>query len=271
MFAVATRYHLKCYTLPKSIMTSTYYYSLDHLREVVEEVTMLGWKMPDIVKLSIFMIKAPPELGSKCTSTNGKLCMITAVAFADLREQGIEALQVLETGTVTKKCLLKNLYEASNFDKLSDNAGSSWPENHRNLCENQCSKAKPVDILMALRDKFIDAPSPKSVIVFCQSTGQHNLLEARPEVAFSMDGQSYGGIWSIWENAEDDIINTKWHEQAMAILKLFTSFHYIGETDIVQDHSRITHSYTPAKWQKLEKIRAKYEPDGLFFGYVGGT
>jgi hypothetical protein len=270
MFAVATRYHLKCYPLPKSMMTSTYYYSLDDLSDVVNEVTMLGWQMPSIIELSIFLINAPPELVDRCQSTNGKLCMITAVAFADTKEQGIAALQQLETGNMVQKCLSKNINEPSNFEKLSAISGITWPERHRNLCENQSSKANPVDILMALRDKFIAAPSPKSVIVFCQSTGQHPLLESKPELSLSMEGQSYGGIWSIWEKPEDDVVNMKWHDEAAAILKPFTNKHYIGETDIVQDASRIKNSFTEDKWKKLEEVRAKYDPDGLFFGYTGG-
>lgn len=55
MFAVATRFHLKCYPLPKAITSSTYFYSLKDLKEVVEEVTALGRKMPDFVELSIFL------------------------------------------------------------------------------------------------------------------------------------------------------------------------------------------------------------------------
>ncbi|WP_454781858.1 FAD-binding oxidoreductase [Legionella sp. WA2022007384] len=270
MFAVATRFHLKCYPLPKTIMTSNYYYSLDQLKEVVEEVTTLGWTMPRCVELSIFLIQAPSELIDQCKTTNEKVCMITAVAFAHNQKEGLDALKILEQGSMAKKCLAKKLNEPSSFESLSEISGITWPEHHRNLCENQCSKAKPVDILMALRDKIIDAPSRKSVIVFCQSTGQHNLLEAHTEVALSMEGQSYGGCWAIWEKPEDDAANIKWQNEVCAILKKFTNTHYIGETDIVQDPTRIQNSYTSAKWKKLEKIRAKYDPQGLFFGYLGG-
>lgn len=270
MFAIATRFHLKCYPLPKAITTSTYFYSLDHLREVVDEVTELGWKMPRIVELSIFLIKAPPELADQCKSTNGKLCMVSAVAFAHTQDEAKAALAVLENGTAVKKSLAKTLNEPSSFEKLSYVSGITWPERHRNLCENQCSKAKPSNILMALRNKIIDAPSLKSVIVFCQSTGQHNLLEMHEDIALSMDAQSYGGSWAIWEKPEDDAANIQWQNETAAIIKSFTSTHYIGETDIVQDSGRVQGSYTPEKWQKLEKIRAKYDPEGLFFGYLGG-
>ncbi len=270
MFAVATRYHLACYPLPKSIMTSTYYYSLDHLSEVVNEVTKLGWEMPSIVELSLFLIQAPPELINKCKSTNGKLCMITAVAFANTKEEGTAALSLLETGKMVQKCLAKNINEPSDFEKLSDISGVAWPEQHRNLCENQCSKANPVDIVMAMRDKIIDAPSSQSVIVFCQSTGQHNLINSNPDIALSMEGQSYGGIWSIWKEAKDDANNIKWHNETMSILQPFTYLHYIGETDIVQDPSRVKQSYTPEKWKRLEEIREKYDPDHLFSGFFDG-
>jgi len=164
----------------------------------------------------------------------------------------------------------KKLNEASNFEKLSEVSGITWPEHHRNLCENQCSQKNPVDILMALRDKIIDAPSAKSVIVFCQSTGQHNLVQTRSDIAFSMEGQSYGGSWAIWEKSEDDAANIKWQNEVIAIIKPFTSTHYIGETDIVQNKTRIKNSYTADKWDRLEKIRAKYDPEGLFFGFFGG-
>jgi FAD/FMN-containing dehydrogenase len=271
MFAVATRFHLKCYPLPKAITSSTYYYSLRDLREAVDEVVALGRKMPDMVELSIFLIKAPPHLADKCREHNGKLCMVAAVAFGMSREESETALAILETGALAKKSLAKSLYEPSSFEALSIASGETWPENHRNLCENQCSRAKPSDMLMALRDKIVAAPSAKSVIVFCQSTGPRNLLEPHPEVALSMDATSYGGSWAIWEKEEDDGANLKWQDEVIEILKSFTTQHYIGETDIVQDPSRVQASYSADKWKRLEQVRAQYDPQGLFFGYLGGT
>lgn len=271
MFAVATRFHLKCYPLPKAITTSTYFYSLTDLKEVADEVVALGRQMPDNVELSIFLIKAPAALADKCKDHNGKLCMITAVAFGMTQDESEAALAPLERGTMVKRALSKTLNERSGFDKLAAVSGETWPENHRNLCENQCSKAKPSDMLVALRDKFVEAPSAKSVIVFCQSTGPKNLLEPHPNVALSMDATSYGGSWAIWEKEEDDAANRKWQDEVIAIMKPFTSQHYIGETDIVQDPARVQESYSAEKWKRMEEVRAKYDPHGVFFGFLGGT
>ncbi len=271
MFAVATRFHLKCYSLPKAITSSTYFYSLKDLKEVIEEITEQGRKMPDIVELSFFLTKAPPQLTDQCKEYNGKCCMIAAVAFGHTKEESESALAILEGGSVVKKVLSKSVNEPTDFAKLSDISGAAWPENHRNLCENQCSKAKPVDMLMALRDKIVDAPSPKSVICFVQSTGPKNILEPNPNVSLSMDASSYGGSWAIWENEADDAANRKWQEEVVAIIKPFTSQHYIGETDFVEDPGRVQESYTADKWKRMEEIRAKYDPNGVFFGFLGGT
>ncbi len=146
---------------------------------------------------------------------------------------------------MVKKALSKVLNAPSSFEELAIASGVTWPENHRNLCENQCSKAKPSDMLVALRDLFIHAPSAKSVIVFCQSTGPRNLLEPHPEVALSMDATSYGGSWAIWEKEEDDAANRQWQDEVVAIMKPFIGQHYIGETDIVQDPARVQESYSP--------------------------
>jgi FAD/FMN-containing dehydrogenase len=269
MFAVATRFHLKCYELPKAMMSSNYYYSLDDLAPVIKEVVELGWHMPEFVELSVFLIQAPPELIEKCTRHHGMLCMITAVAFANNKEEAIAALNILEK--IKTAPLLKSTHQPTNFESLADASGATWPEGHRNLGENQCSKENPVKFIMELRDKIIEAPSPKSVIVFCLSTGQRQLLQPRPDAALSMDGSSYGGIWTIWEKAEDDALNYRWHRECVNILTQFTSEHYIGETDIVDDSSRVQKSYSSDKWIRLEQIRQKYDPTGLFFGFLGGV
>jgi FAD/FMN-containing dehydrogenase len=271
MFAVATRFHLKCHPLPRAIMSSTYYYTLDDLKDVVDETAALGRAMPDNVELSIFLIKAPAELAEACRAHNGKLCMVAAVAFGMTREESKAALAPLERGAMTKRALGKAVNQPSGFEQLADVSGAAWPENHRNLCENMCSSARPSDLLTALRDKIVDAPSAKSVILFCQSTGPRNLLEPHPEVALSMDATMYGGSWAIWEREEDDDANRKWQDEVVAIMKPFTSGHYIGETDYVQDPARVQESYAAEKWRRLEEIRAKYDPRGVFFGFLGGT
>ena len=144
MFAVATRFHLKCYQLPKAMMSSLYYYSLDDLEEAARDAVDIGWhQMPETVELSIFLIKAPPELEDKCKKQNGMACMISAVAFADTKEEGEAALAALERAPSVSKCLFKTINQETSFEKLFDASGATWPENHRNLVRKPGIECRP--------------------------------------------------------------------------------------------------------------------------------
>lgn len=52
LFAVATRYHLKLYPLPKSITSSLYYYAYDDMESVSNWLGVLASKLPNNVELS---------------------------------------------------------------------------------------------------------------------------------------------------------------------------------------------------------------------------
>lgn len=270
MFAVAVRYHLKCFDLPKAIMTSNYWYHLDDLKEVVEKVTAIGWKMPSKVELSIFMSAAPSEIADKFKSTNGMCCMVSAVAFADTEAEGRAALKHLDEEWLVKNAVKTAAYASSNFDALEDASGGAWPEHTRNLAENSYSNGKPVDMFLALKDYIIKAPSPKSVIVFVLSTGGKNILPTSSDISCSANGNYYGGCWAIWDDAKDDAVNRAWQIEVQKAMNRHISGHYIGETDFIVERGNIKGSYTADKFKRLEQIRAKYDPQGVFQGFTGG-
>jgi hypothetical protein len=42
--------------------------------------------------------------------------------------------------------------------------------------------------------------------------------------------------------------------------------HYVGESDIVRDPRRHEHAFAATNWQRLQVLRQKYDPEGLFLG-----
>jgi FAD/FMN-containing dehydrogenase len=44
--------------------------------------------------------------------------------------------------------------------------------------------------------------------------------------------------------------------------------YYIGETDLTFGADHAARSFAPANWQRLQQMRKKYDPDGVFFGYL---
>jgi len=270
-FGVAVRYHLKLYPLPKHIAASSYYYNIDKVGVVAAWLGDIAGRLPANVELSLFLVSAPPEIAEKCKGQSGKVSLVTATAFADSEEEARRATELLEQSPIIGECLSKTVNEHVNFDRLFDMSGAMWPANRRNQVEAMFSNSSPKELLEALREHFMRAPSPESLILYAFFTGPHVPPPALGDAAFSMSARLYGGPWSMWKDARDDEKNLSWHKKYLEILKPFTTGHYIGESDTVTYPDHVRHAFaTRADFQRIEQLRKKHDPTGVFFNYFDG-
>ncbi|MBI4964268.1 MAG: FAD-binding oxidoreductase [Desulfomonile tiedjei] len=268
-FGVVTRYHLKLYELPKAIAFSSYYYPIGEVGTVARWLESIASKLTPNIELSLFMLSAPPELAERGKIPAGKVCMVTATIFADSMEEAESSLKPLDDCPIISKCLSKTIAKPCNFEALFDASGDLWPADHRNHVEAMFSNSKLADVFNAVRDHFLKTPSPTTLIMFAIYTGP-NIPAPLPDAAFSMSARYYGGPWTMWTRAEDDEANTQWHKRCLQLLKPFVAGHYIGETDTVTYPHHVQESYTKSNWKRLQDLRKKYDPDGMFFNYFDG-
>ncbi len=270
MFAVATRFHLKLYSRPKAIHTSTYYYPLSKVREAAEWFSDAAETMPCNVEMTLFFVSAPPNLVDRCKSDRGKICMITATVFANTKDEATRVLGVLEKCPHNANCLEKIVAAPATFEDLFSLSGSMWPELLRAKVESLWSNSQPSDILVALRDHFKEAPSTKTVILFALYPGWAKGVASHEDLAYSQAARVYGGPWTMWDEANNDASNIDWHRRCCEILKPFATGRYLGESDIVDDRSRAEEAFSASNWQRLKQLKAKYDPEDLFHGFFGG-
>jgi FAD/FMN-containing dehydrogenase len=270
LFAVVTRYHLKLFPLPQAITSSAYYYPLDRLQEVAEWVSNAMETVPRNVELTMFLLSAPSDLTEQCKSAAGKVFMITATAFAETLEEGASALATFESCPFIGDCLRKSVGQPVTFDDLFALSGSMWPENLRNKAETLWSNSSPADLLCAVRNHLIQAPNRMTLVLFAIYPGWTNGVPSGQEVALSKAGRAYGGPWTMWDWPEDDSANIAWHHTCCEILSPFAVGRYVGESDIIDDHSRAEAAFARPNWERLQQLREKYDPDGLFHGLFGG-
>lgn len=269
LFAVAVRYHLKLYPLPKVITASSYSYPIDQAGTIADWLGQTASKLPSNVELSLFLLKAPPELAKKCKADGGKLCMVTATVFADSEEEAKTAIKPLADCPAMDKCLAKTENERVDFEKLFDMSGALWPGDRRNHVEAMFSNSNPGELFNAVKDHYVTAPSPETILMFAFFTGQ-NVPAPLPDAAFSMSAKLYGGPWTMWKDAGDDAANGQWHSKCIELLKPFVHGHYISETDTVTYTDHVKGSYLPRNYQRLAELRKKYDPDGVFFAFSDG-
>jgi FAD/FMN-containing dehydrogenase len=268
-FAVATRYHLKLYPLPKAIHAVSYYYSLDETASVAAWLGETASALSPSIELSFFLLTAPPELKDKAASNAGKVCLVSATVFADSAEEAKAALKPLNDCPSIGKCLLQTPAKPVVFEELFDASGALWPEGMRSRVKAIFSNANPGELVQAVCRHLTKAPSQTTLVLFAIFTGP-NVPAPLPNAALSRSARVYGGPWTMWHNAADDEANTGWHHECVALMKPYISGYYIGETDPVAIPSEATGAFSPESWKRLADLRDKYDPDGVFFGFFDG-
>lgn len=268
-FGVATRYHLKLYPLPKAIHGCSYYYPLEEAASVAKWLGETAGNLAPSVELSLFLLTAPPELKATTSAQGGKVCLVAATSFADSPEQAKAELKPLDECPVISRKLSHSPPAPVNFEELFDASGALWPEGLRNRVQAIFSNSDPKDLVQTMVGHLISAPSPISLILFVFFTGP-DVPPKLPEGAYSMSARIYGGPWTQWKDASDDAANSAWHRECVSLLTPFIQGYYIGESDTVGGPSAAQGAFSPENWNRLAALRAKHDPEGVFFNYSDG-
>jgi FAD/FMN-containing dehydrogenase len=84
-----------------------------------------------------------------------------------------------------------------------------------------------------------------------------------------MVAPGYVACYSIWEQAGEDEVNIRWLRTLMRALEPKAVGCYVGEADIAANPSRMLNAYARPHWERLQALREKYDPNGLFHSYMG--
>ena len=84
-------------------------------------------------------------------------------------------------------------------------------------------------------------------------------------MALSLQTDLYFATYVVYADASEDARCTQWVQDTMERLEPFSPGCYLGDTDLLR---RPAPFLVPGNHQRLAEIRAKYDPDGLFPGYL---
>ncbi len=267
-FGVVTKYHLTLYALPQAMHGCSYFYPLEEAANVAAWLSENARKLAASVELSLFLLEAPDSLRDQAAASKGKVCLVTANSFAETKGQALAELKPLEECPLVGKCLARSAPAPVNFEQLFDAAGGLWPVGVRGRAESAFYQAGGGEIVRAIGEHFTQAPSPLTVLLFAYATGPDTQM--LPDSAFSMAAPIIGGPWTQWREAADDEANAVWHRECAARLRPLAKGYYIGESDTVSRPAAVTGAFSPENWHRLADLRARYDPDGVFFGYFDG-
>jgi FAD/FMN-containing dehydrogenase len=91
----------------------------------------------------------------------------------------------------------------------------------------------------------------------------------RADSCFSWAIDSYVGCYAIWDLEHDDERNFGWLDQSVPLMDPLGDGHYVNEVEGRRRPDRYRQCFSPANWERLELLRKRYDPHGVFHHYLG--
>jgi FAD/FMN-containing dehydrogenase len=265
---IILRYHLRLFPRPNVIMQSMYVYPLELIEPVTTWLSQVVPSLPASVEALLLLALPPPGAAAQLRGPRQRYLTLWPLAYGDSETETAAALAPFETCPVLDRALVRQISTPVSWDDLFAIEGAVFPEGHRYDVGIIWSDADPTPLLSRLRDQLAHAPSLMSEILVAV-TGPPTIDPSAPEMAYSMAAPLYIGCYSVWDNAENDEANERWHHEMMRSLEPIARGHYMGETDLLASPTRAAESLAPGVWERLQAIRRKYDPEGIFYGHIG--
>lgn len=138
---------------------------------------------------------------------------------------------------------------------------SPMPSGKRVAADHLWSDAAIGDLLLAVHE--LPAPSADSTIDIV-AFGGHTPVAVPGDAALSVSGGAGVGIYGLWDDPASDEANRAWVRRVDDALARFRTGRYVAEADLTAEPGRRAECFTPDALERLEALRRRYDPDGVF-------
>lgn len=254
-FAAVTEFELEIYKRPRAVMHSTYLY------EVEDMDTVVPWMLNTLPQLSNLIectlaIKVDEELLRP-------VIYIQGFAIADTHAEAVQALEVIETCPVRERAIKFVRNQEITFPELYASIDPLYPAGMRIAVDNAWSDARPEDLLPALHKSIDTMPRTLPGHFLMQPWGRSANL---PDMAFSMEANIYMLASSAWDDPAEDALHQEWVTESMRRFEPHAVGIKVGDENLA---SRPARFMQPDKFARLQQIRQKWDPNGVFHSYMG--
>jgi FAD/FMN-containing dehydrogenase len=251
-FGVVTRFHLNVHPAPATILRTTHTYPLELTRDV------LAWSYDNLEALSPAV-----EISAKVGYTPGldaRTASLTATAFCT-EDTGEDLLAPLEKipfrdravrATVNRATTIAELYELA--DRLNP-AGLRW------ALDGIWAGGDSTTILDAATPMLDDIPDGIAFVLWMLWGG----YPPRADACWSAQAKVYLSPNAGWRDAAEDLLHEKWVHGTLASIQHLSQGLQFSDNNVAD---RPDSGLSTANAAKLERVRAVYDPDGVFNTYM---
>lgn len=252
-FGVVTRFHLRLQLRPSACMFSAYQYPLEVFDEVLRWLHAVGPEVPRTMELMAFVRR-------DLFGHPGPTVMVAGPVLANSEEQARDDLKLLESCPAVGHALASEAprYVSTDVIQLVEGNEDMYPDGWRYAADNMWTHA-PIDALLpGLRRIAETLPACPSHLMW-MNWGEP--WPERPDMCFSSEDLVYLAVYGISNDRDDDSLNLDWVTQRMREMEHLSSGIQLADENLANRRARFM---APDHLDRLDKIRARRDPEGLF-------
>jgi FAD/FMN-containing dehydrogenase len=259
---VVTRFRLRLFEAPPTVLASTYIFPAARLVEVAALGSQLARSAPPHAEiLGIAAIG-----GQDADGRNKVICALRVAVFAPAEEARV-ILEALAAQPLAAAAIMKMEQVPSDWDAMFlDSVDASRGFGFGRYAVDSLWTGEPGEVLPAMGERLAASPSPLAHVVVQFKTRTHLPSDA----ALSVIAPAYVGVYAVWRDAALDATAIGWLRSSMAPLQKHAAGHYINEVDAEARPERIAGSFSTQAWKRLTRFRRQADPSGLFQDFFDG-
>ena len=252
-----TRFHVRVYPRPKVVANGVFLYPIELLDEVFRWAHEIA---PQVARTMELMLMIHRGL-------DGELeIAVTGPVLVDSAEEAAEVLAVLETCPVVDRAKAAAPNAAVELADLYAAVHTSYPDDHRYGVDNMWTHAPIEDLLPGLHRIAETLPEAPSHMLWMNWGPGTTPAPARPDMAYSIEDDTYIAVYGVWADAADDAANVPWPAARMREMAPLATGIQLADENLGARPARFA---SDANLARLDEIRARYDPDGRFHAWMG--
>ena len=255
-FGVVVRYHLKVHPRPKATGLAMQVFRMKHLEDVFLWADKVGPDVPRSVEFQLLLTRT-------ATGIFVPGIEIIAPVLAPSWKQAREDVSFLTKGPMRSKASFRMPLVPVSTSFLSQMAAKRiFPPRMRWSVDNMWSDAPMEQLLPGIR-RIAETlpPMPSHVLML-----SWHPPATRQEMAFSVEGKNYLALYGEWKHEKDDAKYANWATEHMQSMAPFSKGIQLADENLARRPARFMSDEHMAR---LDAIRAKYDPQGLFHEWRG--
>ena len=255
-FGVVTRFHLRTLPLPAALHETVHVYPAS----LYEPVMTWLYETHTTVSRDVEIVAVAQTPPGPVAGHRGQVLVVTGLALVDSREEAAQALAPYTTCPVLDQALIRADVVPTTFAEQLDRQRVANPEGSRYIVDNAWIHGPTDQAVAAMRPAFTDLPTDGTFTIFFSMGPTREL----PDMALSVQTDLYLATYAVYDDPARDSEVRTWLDGVMKTLEPVTAGQYLGDSDLAHRPSRFLGD---AQWERLRKIRAERDPDGLFHDY----